>query len=50
MTQDDSIIFEKIHREFQERAASDARLSALLGDLHGAFKIATETARGDARG
>lgn len=52
MTQpaDDSLVLEQIQREFAQRAASDARLEALLGSLYGAFRIATEAARETANG
>ena len=48
ITEDESLILERIEREFAERQASDARLQALLEDLHGAFKAAIKIARGDA--
>lgn len=49
-TAEESLILERIEREFTERQASDARLQALMGDLHGAFKAAIQIARGDAHG
>lgn len=52
MTQpaDESLVLEQIRCEFAQRAASDARLEALLCNLYGAFKIATEAARETANG
>jgi hypothetical protein len=47
-TAEESLILERIEREFTERQASDARLQALMGDLHGAFMAAIKIARGDA--
>lgn len=44
---EESLILERIEQEFTERQASDARLAALMGDLHGAFKAAVEIAKGD---
>lgn len=49
-TASESLILERIEREFAERQASDARLQSLLGDLHGAFKAALQIAGGDAHG
>lgn len=49
-TNDDSLILEQIERESAERQASDARLHAMLENLHGAFNAAIRIARGDARG
>lgn len=46
-TKEESLIFERIEREFAERQASDARLQSLLADLHGAFNAAIKIARGD---
>lgn len=43
---DESMILERIEQEFAERQASDARLQALLGDLHGAFKAALTIGQG----
>lgn len=48
-TAEESLILERIEREFTERQASDARLQALIRDLHGAFMAAIKIARGDAR-
>lgn len=45
---EESLILERIKREFTERQASDARLHSLLADLHGAFNAAIQIARGDA--
>lgn len=49
-TASESLILERIEREFAERQASDARLQSLLGDLHGAFKAALQIAGGAAHG
>jgi hypothetical protein len=49
-TAEESLILERIEREFAARQASDARLQALMGDLHGAFKAAIKIAGGNARG
>ena len=48
-TKEESLILERIEREFAERQASDARLYAMLEDLHGAFNAAIKIARGEAR-
>ncbi|MEA1618681.1 hypothetical protein SOQ14_07100 [Erythrobacter sp. T5W1-R] len=47
---DGSLIIERIEQELGERQASDARLQALLGDLHGAFKAALKIGQGTAHG
>ena len=44
---DKSAVLERIEKEFAERTASDARLAALMGDLHGAFRAALEMTKGD---
>ncbi|WP_191229093.1 hypothetical protein [Aurantiacibacter xanthus] len=41
LTDDETLILERIEHETAERQASDARLHSLLGNLHGAFKAAT---------
>lgn len=47
-TKEESLILERIEREFAERQASDARLHSLLTDLHGAFNAAIKIATKDA--
>ncbi len=49
-TEEESLTLERIEREFIERQASDARLHALMTDLHGAFNAALKIADGDAHG
>lgn len=49
-TEEETLILERIEREFTERQASDARLHSLLTDLHGAFNAAIQIAKGDAHG
>ena len=46
-TEEHSLILERIEREFAERQESDARLHAMLANLHGALNAAIEIARED---
>lgn len=39
-TAEELLLLQRIEREFAEQQASDARLSFLLGDLHGALVAA----------
>lgn len=48
-TKEESLILERIEREFAARQASDARLQSLMANLHGAFSAAIQLAKEDAR-
>lgn len=48
-TEEESLVLARLEREFVERQASNARLHAMLANLHGAFNAAIKIARGDVR-